>query len=163
MNQEQITNHTQTIKSAEAAARPTAELPRWLKGTGFVLGISYPVLAISTFFRAAYQLFLKEGVTNYVGPSLTAVASICYMLATFGFFVRQRWAWWLSATVLGFELFMAVLIGSLSFLYPETIGSTVWRHFGQDYGFFPLIQPILGLAWLLHPATRAAYDIFRNR
>ena len=135
------------------------ELPRWLRGTGFVLGISYPVLAISTFFRATYQLFLKEGVTNYVGPSLTAVAAACYLTATVGFFVRQRWAWWLSVGVLSFETTMTFIVGTLSILYPETIGSTVWRYFGIDYGFFPLFQPLLGLAWLLHPATRAAYGI----
>ncbi|HUM69559.1 MAG TPA: hypothetical protein PLK31_12035 [Chloroflexota bacterium] len=141
----------------------TPELPRWLRGTGFVLGISYPVLAISTFFRAAYQLFLKEGVTNYVGPSLTAVAAACYLTATVGFFVRQRWAWWLSVGVLSFETTMTFIVGTLSILYPETIGSTVWRYFGIDYGFFPLFQPLLGLAWLLHPATRVAYGISGER
>lgn len=134
-------------------------LPRWLRATGFVLGISYPVLALSTFFRAAYQLCCKEGVASYVGPSLTAVASTCYMLATIGFFVRQRWAWWLSVSVLSFETLMTFTVGTLSIFYPEMIGSTVWRYFGIDYGFFPLVQPLLGLAWLLHPATRAAYGI----
>lgn len=138
------------------------ELPRWLRATGFVLGISYPVLAISTFFRAAYQLFLKEGVTSYVGPSLTAVACACYLTATVGFFVRQRWAWWLSVGVLSFETTMTFIVGILSILYPEMIGSTVWRYFGIDYGFFPLFQPLLGLAWLFHPATRAAYGISRQ-
>ncbi len=137
----------------------TPELPRWLRATGFVLGISYPVLAISTFFRAAYQLFLKEGVTSYVGPALTAVACLCYLTATIGFFVRQRWAWQLSVGVLTFETVMTFIVGILSILYPDMIGSTVWRYFGIDYGFFPLFQPLLGLAWLFHPATRAAYGI----
>ena len=155
MSQEQLINNSENaeIKKTESV------LPRWLKATGFVLGISYPVLAISTFFRAAYQLFVKEGVVNYVGPALTAVACTCYMLATIGFFVRQRWAWWLSVTVLSFETFMTITVGILSILYPELIGSTVWRNFGIDYGFFPLVQPLLGLAWLMHPATRAAYKI----
>ncbi len=134
-------------------------LPRWLRATGFILGISYPVLAISTFFRAAYQLFLKEGVTSYVGPALTAVAAACYLTATIGFFVRERWAWRLSVGVLTFETIMTFVVGTLSILYPEMIGGTVWRYFGIDYGFFPLFQPLLGLAWLLHPATRAAYGI----
>lgn len=155
MNQEQLLEGTDHIQP-EATAN---ELPRWLKGAGFVLGISYPVLAISTFFRAAYQLFLKEGVVNYVGPALTAVAATCYMLATVGFFVRARWAWWLSVSVLTFESFMTLTVGTLTILYPEMIGSTVWRYFGIDYGFFPLVQPLLGLAWLLAPATREAYGI----
>ena len=50
-------------------------------------------------------------------------------------------------------------MGGLSIIYPETIGSTVWRYFGIDYAFFPLIQPLIGLAWLLHPETLVAYGI----
>ena len=34
-----------------------------------------------------------------------------------------------------------------------------WANFGADYGYFPLIQPILGLAWLFHRETRAAYEL----
>lgn len=158
MGQDSFMQDSQTVGSEPAVN----EMPRWLRGAGFILGISYPVLAISTFFRAGYQLFLKEGVTSYVGPSLTAVASTCYLLATIGFFVRQRWAWWLSVSVLGFESTMTFIVGTLSVLYPEMIGSTVWRYFGIDYGFFPLVQPLLGLAWLLHPATRAAYGITKS-
>lgn len=153
MNQKQFIDDSQIAVQHGAAIY----LPRWLKGAGFVLGISYPVLAVSTFFRAAYQLFLKEGVANYIGPSLTAVACASYILATFGFFIHKRRAWWLSVSVLGFETFMTLVVGVLSILYPEMIGSTVWRYFGIDYGFFPFFQPLLGLAWLLHPTTRAAY------
>lgn len=158
MSQEQLINNSE---KSEIISQEN-ELPRWLKTAGFILGISYPVLAISTFFRAAYQLFLKEGVDNYVGPALTAVACTCYLLATIGFFVRRRWAWKLSVSVLTFETIMTFTIGSLSIINPELIGSTVWRNFGQDYGFVPLVQPLLGLAWLIHPVTRAAYGISRK-
>jgi hypothetical protein len=157
MNQEQVIDDSQKLERE----RPT-QLPRWLRGAGFVIGISYPVLAISTFFRAGYQLFLKEDVVNRVGPSLTAVASILYIIATIGFFVRQRWAWWLSVCILLVETVMVLAVGTLSVLSPELIGSSVWRYFGIDYGFFPLIQPLLGLAWLLHPTTRAVYGIVRR-
>lgn len=138
---------------------PEDNRSRFLKGAGTVLAISYPVLAISTFFRGAYQLFAKEGVTNYVGPTLTMVASLCYMLATVGFAVRRKWAWYLSVSVLGFESFMTLVVGILSIVYPDLIGSTVWRYFGIDYAFFPLIQPLIGLAWLLHRETLIAYGI----
>ena len=36
-----------------------------------------------------------------------------------------------------------------------------WRHFGADYGYFPFIQPVLGLIWLLHPQTVRAFGIRR--
>jgi hypothetical protein len=80
-------------------------------------------------------------------------------VATIGFTYRRRWAWQLSVTILAFEILMALIVGGLSFIYPELIGRTVWRHFGADYGYFPLIQPLLGLAWLFHHETLRAYGI----
>jgi len=133
-------------------------LSGFIRAAGVILAISYPVLALSTGVRALYQLFLKEGVTNYLAPSLSAVAAVCYLLATVGFVVRKRWAWRLSVSMLVFELAMVLLISTLSYIVPDTIGSTVWAHFGADYGFFPLIQPILGLAWLFNRETRATYQ-----
>lgn len=138
---------------------PEDNRSRFIKGAGVVLAVSYPVLAISTFFRGTYQLFLKEGSLNPVGPTLTLIASLLYFLATFGFAIRRRWAWYLSVTVLGIETAFTLVVGTLSIIYPEMIGSTVWRYFGIDYGFFPLVQPLLGLAWLLYPETMVAYGI----
>ncbi|MFW5942381.1 MAG: hypothetical protein ACOCXI_11305 [Chloroflexota bacterium] len=126
---------------------------------GVILGVSYPVLAISTGARALYQLLLKEGVVNYTGPALTAVAATLYIIAGVGFAKRERWAWRLSVTALGVETLLTLIVGTLSLIIPETIGGTVWRHFGADYGYFPLVQPLLGLAWLLHPQTLRAYGI----
>jgi hypothetical protein len=134
-------------------------LSGFIRAAGVILAISYPVLALSTGARALYQLFLKEDVTNLLPPLLSAVAAVCYLLATVGFVVRRRWAWRLSVTMLVFELVMVLLIGTLSYVMPETIGRTVWAHFGADYGYFPLIQPILGLAWLFNRETRAAYEL----
>ena len=54
---------------------------------------------------------------------------------------------------------MTLAVGRLSFVIPDVIGHTVWRHFGEDYGFFPLFQPLLGLVWLLWPMTMEVYGI----
>lgn len=147
--------------NAEPTSRPTrAEIKRDLLSTiGYVLGVSYPVLALSTGVRALFQLFVRHDITNYLAPSLSAVAATCYLIATIGFLYRRRWTWYLSIGSLGFETIMTLLIGTLSYVYPEVIGRTVWRHFGVDYGFFPLFQPILGLVWLLWPQTLRAYGI----
>ena len=131
----------------------------FIRRAGTILAISYPVLAISTGFRAFYQLLLKEGVENFLPPTLSAVAAASYLIATIGFTYRKKWAWWLSVGVLAFETAMTLIIGTLSFIYPDTIGRTVWRYYGIDYGFFPLIQPILGLLWLLNRETLVMYDI----
>lgn len=129
---------------------------------GYVLAISYPVLALSTGARALYQLFFKEGVSDYLPVYLSVTAATLYLIATVGFAYRRPWTWWLSLTSLGVETTLTLIVGTLSITNPELIGRTVWRHYGQDYGYFPLFQPIIGLVWLLWPATRALYGVAKN-
>jgi hypothetical protein len=150
------------VKNETAVPEEEAEEPRlsgFIRAAGVILAISYPVLAISTGFRALYQLFFKEGVTNYLAPALTAVAALLYLIATIGFAVHEKWAWRISVIALSLEMLLVLVVGTLSFIYSDVIGRTVWRYYGIDYGFFPLIQPILGLLWLFHPKTLAAYGI----
>jgi hypothetical protein len=134
-------------------------LSGFIRAAGVILAVSYPVLALSAGVRATYQLFFKEDVTYYLPALLSGIAAICYLLATVGFIVRKRWAWRLSVSMLAFELVMVLLVGTLSFIIPDVIGRTVWGNFGADYGYFPLIQPLLGLAWLFHRETREVYQI----
>lgn len=150
----------QSANSAELEQKPTDSFAGFIAAAGTILAISYPVLALSTGYRAFYRLFFKDEMPNYLGESMTLVAASCYLTATLGIIMRERWgkfAWWLSVGVLGFETFMTFLVGTLSFMYPEQIGSTAWRHFGADYGYFPLVQPILGLLWLFNKQTRRGY------
>lgn len=130
---------------------------------GYILAVSYPVLALSTGARALYQLFFKPGVTDYFPPMLSGVAALCYLVATLGFAYRRRWTWWLSLLVLGFESAMTLIVGVWSILDPATVGHTVWRHFGEDYGYFPLFQPLFGLLWLVWPPTLALYGFRKNK
>lgn len=145
--------------SDDSAGADAPPLSTFTSVVGGILAVSYPVLAISTIFRAGYQLFLKEGVTNYLAPTLTATAAILYILATIGFAYRRRWSWRLSVGALSVETALTVLVGTLSFIIPDIIGRNVWTYYGADYGFFPLIQPILGLIWLTRPAVMVAYGI----
>ncbi len=126
---------------------------------GYILTVSYPLLALSTGVRALFQFFLKEGVVNNLAPSLSLLAAVCYLAATIGFAYRRRWAWRLSVGVLLFETFLTLAVGSLSLIIPETIGRTVWRHFGADYGYFPLFQPAIGLVWLFWPSIMRQYGL----
>lgn len=141
------------------SVEPETGMSGFIRAAGVILAISYPVLALSTGVRSIYQLFFKEGVVYYLPAILSGIAALCYLTAAIGFAVRRKWAWKLSVGVLAFETAMTLIVGSLSFIIPDVIGRTVWRHFGADYGFFPLIQPLLGLAWLFHPETRRAYGI----
>lgn len=129
---------------------------------GYILAVSYPVLALSTGTRAVYQLFFKEGVTDYLPAIMSGVAALCYLIATIGFAYRRRWSWWLSLSVLGFETAMTLIVGVWSYVDPDLFGRTVWRHFGEDYGYFPFFQPLIGLVWLLWPTTREMYGVGRR-
>jgi len=129
---------------------------------GYILAVSYPVLALSTGVRTLYQLFFKAGVTDYLPAAMSGLAALCYLAAAIGFAYRRNWAWWLSVIVLGVETLLTLIVGTWSYSDPALIGSTVWRHFGADYGYFPLFQPLLGLLWLFWPVTLRAYGIRRT-
>ncbi len=147
---------------------------------GVILAVSYPVLAISTCFRAVYQIFENDPTNT---PLLTLIAAGCYILATIGF-ARQpradveppkreprtffgRWyrdltpqtAWRISVYVLVFETILTIVVGTLSYVRPDLLGRNVWSYFGRDYGYFPLIQPLLGIAWLFNRVTLQNYQI----
>lgn len=123
---------------------------------GHILAISYPLLALSTGTRATVRLFIRDGI-DLLPPLMSAAAALLYLIATVGFVHRRRWSWWLSLVSLGVETTLTLVVGAMSYLSPDVIGNTVWRHFGEDYGYFPLFQPLLGLVWLLWPATRSEY------
>ena len=141
--------------SPSSASNTTAEL---ISTIGYILAVSYPVLALSTGVRAIYQLLNPETI-YYFPPAMSGVAALCYLVATIGFAYRRKWSWWLSVAVLGLETTLTLIIGIWSYVDPTLIGRTVWRHFGEDYGYFPFFQPILGLVWLIWPATLRQYGI----
>ncbi|RDI96157.1 hypothetical protein DV704_04390 [Meiothermus sp. QL-1] len=131
--------------------------PPLIRAIGQVLAVSYPLLALAAGARSVYQLFFKPGVTDYLPPLLSAVAASVYLVATVAFVIRRPWAWWVSVVALSFELVGVLGVGTLSLLMPQVIGRTVWHEFGIDYGFLPLVQPILGLIWLFWPENRAQF------
>ena len=151
-----------------APPEPDSLMSGLASASGYVLALSYPVLALSTGVRAGYQLLFKNGgllATGdpqlFAGPALSALAALLYLVAAIGFAVRRRSAWYLSVGSLSLETLLTLVVGTLSWpsLYGDFIGGTVWRLYGQDYGFFPLFQPLLGLIWLFWPATLQAYGI----
>jgi len=161
VNEEYAMTDTTSQKSTRAS-EPDSENAQsaWaalVSASGYILAVSYPVLALSTGTRAVYQLFFKEGVTELLPPLLSLLAATCYLVATLGFAWRHRWTWWLSMLSLGIETLLTLVVGIWSYVDPALIGRTVWRHFGADYGYFPLFQPIIGLLWLIWPATLAMY------
>jgi hypothetical protein len=157
---QETTQNSRAGRDGQAAGEQ--RMGGFAEAAGKILAISYPVLALSTGARAVYQLFFKEGVSDRLPPALTAIAAALYLVATVGFARRTRPAWTISVTALTLELIGIAVVGVLSYTNPDLVGETAWRHFGADYAYFPLIQPVLGLIWLLHPQTVRAFGIRRG-
>ena len=156
-----MTNNTDDSQSTAPAAEPRDLKTRSISLIGYILGISYPLLALSTGARGLYQLFLRDDLAK-LGPALSVVTALLYLVAAIGFFKRTpRW-WRISVGALTVETLFVLVVGTLSFVFPDILGHTAWRHFGQDYGFFPLFQPLLGLIYLLWKPTRVAFGVIRN-
>jgi len=143
---------------AAASDEPQDLKTRAISLIGYILGISYPLLALSTGARGFYQFFFREDYTR-LGPALSVLTALLYLIAAIGFFKRTARWWHISVYALGVETILTLIVGTLSFIIPDVIGSTAWRHFGRDYGFFPLFQPLLGLIYLLWRPTRVAFGV----
>jgi cellobiose-specific phosphotransferase system component IIC len=117
-------------------------------GVGTVLIAVYGIFAISATARASYQL-IREFDQAPLAYSLSAIAALIYVLATFSL-AKTGGAWFRVAQfTVAFELFGVVLVGMLSLTSPALFAHpSVWSNFGAGYGYIPLVLPILGLFWL---------------
>ena len=118
---------------------------RQSRGVGNLVIAIYAVFALSASVRAVYQLLRKydEAPLAYW---LSLVAGIVYVLATFA---MARGKYGLARITLIFEFVGVITVGSLSYLVPSLFAhSSVWFHFGSDYGRIPLLLPMFGLWWI---------------
>jgi hypothetical protein len=115
-------------------------------GSGRLLIAVYAIFAVSSSARAIYQLTTKFSDAP-VAYSLSALAALVYILATIAL-AKSELKTLALATII-FELAGVLLVGILSYLFPELFQHpSVWSKFGQGYGFVPLVLPIIGLLWL---------------
>lgn len=123
-------------------------------GPGRVLVALYGVFAVAATGRSLTQLGLDAGKAP-LAYSLSLLAAIIYLVATTCLLRGGRRAWWIALVAVVVEAVGVLSVGVLSYteteLFPD---KTVWSHFGQGYGYLPLVLPFLGLAWLR--ATRQA-------
>ena len=57
-----------------------------------------------------------------------------------------------------------LVVGTASYLFPDAFpDQTVWSHFGQGYGYVPLVLPVLGLLWFRRVERLAAATEPRRR
>lgn len=117
-------------------------------GPGRILVAVYGVFAVAATGRSLVQLGLDAGKAP-LAYSLSLLAAIVYLAATTCLLRGGRTAWRVALVACLVEAVGVVAVGVLSYtetrLFPD---QTVWSHFGQGYGFLPLVLPFCGLAWL---------------
>lgn len=124
---------------------------------GRLLTFVYGLFALSATARATVQLTTRfeAAPTAYV---LSLLAGLIYIAATIGLALGGRGRV-LAIVCCCVELAGVLTVGAVSLARPDAFpDATVWSHFGQGYGYIPLVLPFLGLAYLLlrkpAPATR---------
>ncbi|MFD3406822.1 hypothetical protein ACFWUU_39425 [Kribbella sp. NPDC058693] len=117
-------------------------------GPGRILIAVYGVFALAATARAGVQIATKfsDAPIAYV---LSAVAAIIYCAATFALAKATNVSRKVATTAIAIELIGVLAIGAFSYAVPDDFpDATVWSHFGQGYGFVPVVLPVLGLLWL---------------
>lgn len=118
-------------------------------GPGRALLLVYAVFALSASVRAGYQLIAKfsEAPAAYL---LSAFAAAIYVVATVALAKGGETARRVALVACAIELVGVITVGTISYARPEDFPDpTVWSHFGEGYGFIPVVLPILGLIWLI--------------
>jgi hypothetical protein len=121
---------------------------------GRVLTFVYGIFALSATARATYQIATKfsEARLAYL---LSLASGLIYILATIGLARGQRGRK-LALVCVSIELVGVIAVGIASVADPQAFPhATVWSHFGQGYGYVPLVLPMIGLAYLARAKQRA--------
>ncbi len=125
-------------------------------GPGRVLVAVYGVLGIAATGRSAVQLLGEPGRAP-LAYSLSLLAAVIYLVATASLLRSTPAARRVALGACTVEAVGVLVVGALTYAAPDLFpDKTVWSHFGQGYGFLPLVLPFLGLAWLRRtsPAVR---------
>lgn len=134
------------------------------RGLGRVLIAVYGVFALSAFARSVFQLLGSEDgerifPTAPVAILLSLFAAAVYIVATVELASSRRRSWRVAFAAVLVELLGVLVVTALSFAAPDLFPrASVWSHFGQGYGYIPLVLPFFGLWWLLahRPSATAA-------
>lgn len=118
------------------------------RGWGRVLVAVYAVFALSATGRSTVQLLTKADEAP-LAYGLSALAALVYVAATLGLARKIPHAHRVAWVAVVVELVGVLVVGTLSYLRTDLFpDATVWSHFGQGYGYLPLVLPFVGIWWL---------------
>jgi len=144
-----------TAAGTTTATNSPSPTPR-NRGVGMLIITAYGIFAVSSFARALYQI-LTDFDASPVSYTLSAFAAAVYIVATLALARVSPRAWRVALVAVLVELTGVLAVGLWTYLDPELFNeATVWSHFGQGYGFIPLLLPFIGLYWLMRHRTGPA-------
>ena len=127
-------------------------------GPGRVIIGVYAVFAIAATSRAFFQLATKFSDAP-IAYSLSALAALIYVVITVLLWRGTPASLKAARAFIALELVGVLVVGTWSFLDPAAFPrATVWSHFGEGYGFIPLVLPIAGLFFLRRANNRSANE-----
>jgi len=113
------------------------------QGLGRILVFVYGLFALAATARALVQLATQASKAP-VAYSLSLFSGLVYIVATWALATDRRR---IALVTIAVELTGVLVIGTLS--HPDDIDrSSVWSHYGNGYGYVPLVLPLVGLWWL---------------
>ncbi|MBX3312211.1 MAG: hypothetical protein KF916_04875 [Microbacteriaceae bacterium] len=118
------------------------------KGFGSFLVVAYGILALAALGRSFIQITsrFEEAPLSY---SLSAVSALVYIVALVALLLKGSFWHSVAWVAISFEMVGVLLIGTASIIWPDQFQhTTVWSLYGNGYGFFPLVLPMLGIWWL---------------
>jgi hypothetical protein len=117
-------------------------------GWGRALVFVYGVFVVAATGRSAVQISTDFGRAP-LAYVLTALAAVLYIVATICLLRGGRTAWRIASVSVVVEAVGVLGVGVLSYARPDRFpDQTIWSHFGEGYGWVPLVLPFLGMAWL---------------
>lgn len=119
-------------------------------GPGKLIAVLYGVFTLSAGARAGYQLVRKFDEAP-LAILLSLLSAVIYAVAAVALARRGERARRVALVTISAELVGVLGVGALSLVAPHLFPlASVWSHFGQGYGFIPLVLPVVGLWWLFH-------------
>ena len=119
-------------------------------GPGKLIAVLYGVFTLSAGARAGYQLVRKFDEAP-LAILLSLLSAVIYAVAAVALARRGELARRVALVTISAELVGVLGVGALSLGAPHLFPlASVWSHFGQGYGFIPLVLPVVGLWWLFH-------------
>lgn len=126
------------------------------RGPGRLIVALYGLLALAATGRSVLQIveYFDRAPVSYL---LSALAALIYIVATVGLARGDRTSVRIASVAIVIELIGVLVVGAISYAAPDAFpDKTVWSHFGQGYGYVPLVLPFVGLWWLWRTRPGAA-------